>query len=154
LRHLQHRMCYTAAICVSKSINVCQCHSVQQHSWQHESSSSAYLHITASTDENTTQYHPDMPFTVFPTTNYHYSRVIIINRTLTACPKCCSFLSTFDILAVCVLYNGPPFPLKIAPSDGGDLPHLTHGSLDPPSPQPKQYLNRFSRFCRPHYCDT
>ena len=42
-----------------------------------------------------------------------------------------------------------PFPLKIAPSHGGDLdPHLIHDSLSPPIPHPKRHLDRFSRFCR------
>jgi len=49
----------------------------------------------------------------------------------------------------------PLFPLKI----GNVERHLIHGcrfNMVPwahPSPQPKWHLNRFSRFCRAHYCD-
>jgi len=52
---------------------------------------------------------------------------------------------------VSILYNGPPFSLKIALSHRGSGPHLinvvpwTH-----PSTQPKPHLDWFSRFCRAH----
>jgi len=47
-----------------------------------------------------------------------------------------------------------PFPLKIAPSNGGS-PIWTPSNTwfpgrDHPSPQPKRHLDRFSRFCRAH----
>ena len=40
----------------------------------------------------------------------------------------------------------PKLPLRL----GIRGPHLIHGSL---GPQPKRRLDRFSRFCRAHYCD-
>jgi len=43
-----------------------------------------------------------------------------------------------------------PSPLKIARSHGGSGPHLIHGSLGYPSPQPKRHLDWFSHFCRAH----
>jgi len=50
-----------------------------------------------------------------------------------------------------VLYNGPLLSHRNCPFACGDLdPHLTHGSLDQPSPQPKRHLDRFSRFCTAH----
>jgi len=43
------------------------------------------------------------------------------------------------------------FPASKLPLPMGDLdPHLMHGSLAYPSPQPKQHLDQFSRFCRAH----
>jgi len=46
--------------------------------------------------------------------------------------------------------SGSPFSL------GEPDFHLIHGCLGRlahPSPQPKRHLDRFSRFCRAHYCD-
>ena len=51
-------------------------------------------------------------------------------------------------IQVAMLYNGPPIlPSKLPLPMGYLDPHLIHGSL---SPQPKQHLNQFSRFCRVH----
>jgi len=55
--------------------------------------------------------------------------------------------------SVPMLYNGPPLPLKIAPSRGYMDSHLIHGSLGLPSPQPKRHVDRFNRFCRAHCFD-
>jgi len=32
-------------------------------------------------------------------------------------------------------------------------PHVIHASSGPPESKPKRHLDRFSRFCRAHYCD-
>jgi len=51
-------------------------------------------------------------------------------------------------------YNGTPlFPQKLPLPMGGSGPHLIHGSLGLPSPQPKRHLDRFSHFCRAYFCD-
>jgi len=53
---------------------------------------------------------------------------------------------------VAVLCNGPPpFPLKL-PFPTGDLTTI-HVPWAHPGPQPKPHLDRFSRFCKAHYCD-
>jgi len=44
-----------------------------------------------------------------------------------------------------ILYNRPPFPLKIAPSHG-DLDRYLMVPCAHPSSQPKRHLDRFSRF--------
>jgi len=44
-----------------------------------------------------------------------------------------------------------PFPLKL-PFPTGDLTTI-HVPWAHPGPQPKRHLDRFSRFCRAHYCD-
>jgi len=50
--------------------------------------------------------------------------------------------------------KGRPFPDQNCPFPWGIwIPHLKHGSLSHPSSQPKWHLNRFSCFCRAHYCD-
>jgi len=50
---------------------------------------------------------------------------------------------------------GRPFPpLKIAPSHRGSGPPLIVVPWAHPSPQPKWHLDRFSRFCRAHHCDS
>jgi len=49
----------------------------------------------------------------------------------------------------CIVQWTAPSPIKIAPSQGYLDPNLIYGSLVPwahPSPQPKQHLDRFSRF--------
>jgi len=53
-----------------------------------------------------------------------------------------------------ILYNGPPLPPSrfSLPMWDVDL-RLIYGSLGHSSPQPKLHLDRFSRFCRAHYCD-
>jgi len=52
------------------------------------------------------------------------------------------------------LYNGTPLSRSKLPLPMGDLDsHLMCGSLAHPSPQPKRHLDRFSCFCRAHYCD-
>jgi len=48
---------------------------------------------------------------------------------------------------------GRPFPPQIAPSHRDVDSHPIHGSLGPPSPQPKRQLDRLSHFYRVHYCD-
>ena len=47
-----------------------------------------------------------------------------------------------------ILYNGMPLsPPQNCPFPWGDMdPHLIHGSLAHPSPQPKWHLDRFSHF--------
>jgi len=52
-----------------------------------------------------------------------------------------------------LLHNGPPFPLKIAPFHGDLNPILNMVPWDHASPQAKRHVDRFSRFCRAHYCD-
>jgi len=53
-----------------------------------------------------------------------------------------------------ILYNGPPFPLKIAPLRGVDLnPHLIHGSLGPPKSTTQRTSRSLQPFCRAHDCD-
>jgi len=44
-------------------------------------------------------------------------------------------------------------PSKLPLPMGKFIPHVIQGTLDPPSPQPKWHLHRFSRFCRAHQCD-
>jgi len=47
---------------------------------------------------------------------------------------------------------GRPFPSSSPSPSYGDLdPYLTHGPWAHPSPQSKQHLDRFSRFCRTHH---
>jgi len=47
-----------------------------------------------------------------------------------------------------------PYTLQLDALPMRDLgPHLIHGSLGHPSPQPKLHLDRFSSFCRAHWCD-
>ena len=45
---------------------------------------------------------------------------------------------------------GRPLPSKLPLPTGGSGTHLRHGSL---GLQPKRRFDRFSRFCRAHYCD-
>ena len=49
--------------------------------------------------------------------------------------------------SISILYNGTPHSPSKLPLPMRDLdPHLTHGFLGPPSPQPKWHLNWFRRF--------
>ena len=58
-----------------------------------------------------------------------------------------------QLTAECTYTLQWPTPSQL-PLPMGDLDaHLIHGSLGPPSLQPKRYLDRLSRFCRAHYSD-
>jgi len=48
---------------------------------------------------------------------------------------------------------GRSFPPQNCPSHAGSGPYLMHDSLDPPAPQVKRHLDRFSCFCRAHNRD-
>jgi len=52
-----------------------------------------------------------------------------------------------------ILYNGPPLPLKIAPSRGEICTPSNTCFWAHPSPQLKQHLDRFSHFCSVGDCD-
>ena len=54
--------------------------------------------------------------------------------------------------SVPILYNGPTLPPQNFPFPRG-MDMAPHDSVGHLSPQPKWYLDQFSRFCRAHYCD-
>jgi len=56
--------------------------------------------------------------------------------------------------SVAILYNGLPFPLKIARSHGDVDPHLIHGSLGPPEASTQTVSRSVQQFCRAHYTVT
>jgi len=61
-----------------------------------------------------------------------------------------------SLQSVPILHHGPPLPPQNCPFLWEAAicgPHLIHGSFGPPSPQPKRHLDKFSCFCRAHYCD-
>jgi len=53
-----------------------------------------------------------------------------------------------------ILYNGPPFSLRIARLYGGCGSHLIHGSLGPAKSTTQMACQSVKPFCTAHNCDT